>query len=72
MKEITSVPLNFVVNTVHSNKQMFEHESNTTILPQGLLSSRPLNRNWFPIVSTRYHLGLEMEFTLGKWVLDTD
>jgi membrane-associated phospholipid phosphatase len=35
------------------------------ILPQGLLSSRPLNRNWFPIVSTRYHLGLEVEFMLG-------
>ena len=42
---------------------MFKHESNTTILPQGLLSS-PLNRNWFPIVSTRDHLELEMEFTL--------
>ena len=46
------------------NKEMFKHESNTTILPQGLLSS-PLNRNWFPIVSTRDHLGMEMEFMLG-------
>ena len=43
---------------------MFKHESNTTILPQGLLSSH-LNRNWFPIVSTRDQLGLEMEFRLG-------